>query len=50
MEKQTDFLTYEGNIYNVFSHRVERTVMGTVWRFIMDDCERRFGMYLLPPV
>jgi len=37
MEKQKDFLTFEGNIYTVFSHRVERTVLGTVWRFIMDD-------------
>jgi len=37
MEIQKDFMTYEGIRYNVVSHRVERTVMGTVWRFIMDD-------------
>ena len=37
MEKQTDFLEYRGHIYDVFSHRVERTVLGTVWRFIMDN-------------
>ena len=37
MEKQTDFLEYEEHIYNVFSHRVEHTMLGTAWRLIMDN-------------
>lgn len=37
MERQTDFLEYEGHIYNVFSLRVERTMLGTAWRLIMDN-------------
>lgn len=37
MGKHKDYLCYEGRIHAVLAHRSEQTVLGSTWRFVMDD-------------